>query len=321
MIASGSRIAHWPGKKEAPHHVRALLGATKVASQVPHQLPLRPGPPSAHRVGLHILVQVLPRVQFRTISRKMDQPNPLLVPLHPLCYRLRHVHWMAVHDEVHLPIPGPYQPPQKVDEQRRGETLLKDSEPEDATVGHSRDHVAPEPLARGRHHRSLPFSTPGPSYLVVRPGPHLIAPVDLRPFLLGLFLDLRVLLQKPAPYRSWVLFISTAGWLLGSKAPPLEVSPHRPLGERQAQPPLDQFPYCLSSPEKKGQPQLVWRVAAHQLQHHSCLLLIKGRMERSPLGTRVSPYLTLLAVKPHPPGHCAPGHTKELGCLLMCPSL
>jgi hypothetical protein len=103
MTNSGSSIAHWPGMEEAPHHIWAFLGATKIASQIPHQLPLGLGPPSSHSVGLHILVQILPGIQLRTIGGKMDQPNPVLVPFHPLRYRLRQVHWMAVYNEVHLP--------------------------------------------------------------------------------------------------------------------------------------------------------------------------------------------------------------------------
>ena len=69
--------------KEAPYHVLALLGAPKVAAQVVHHLPLGDGAPAPRRVGLNLLIQKLPRVQFWAVGRQVDQPNLGLVALHP----------------------------------------------------------------------------------------------------------------------------------------------------------------------------------------------------------------------------------------------
>src|ERR671919_358978 len=271
VTPSGSRIAHWWCTKEAPDHVLALLGAPKVAAQVPHHLPLGAGPPATRGVGLDILIQELPRVQFRAVGRQVDQPNLCLVALHPRPHFSGDMHWMAVHNQINLPTPVPNQATQKVDEHLPIEVLLEHPEPEDTLVGQGGDDVAPEALTSTRDHRCLSLWAPGAPRLMVPAYSHLITPVNLRPFRFGLFSDVRISLFQPAPHRRRVLFLGPAGRFLGSQAPAPQRPPHPPYRESQAKALFNQDAHRLAGPQGRRQAQLVRGMSLDQ-RHYGRLL-------------------------------------------------
>lgn len=77
----------------------------------------------ARRIGLDVLIQELPRIQFRTVGRQVDEPDLGLVTLHPPTHRPGSVHWIPVHDQIDLPAPVPDQAPQKVNKHLSVEIL------------------------------------------------------------------------------------------------------------------------------------------------------------------------------------------------------
>jgi hypothetical protein len=135
VTLSGGGIAHWRCLKEAPHHILAFLGASQVATQVAHHLPLGAGPPAAPGVDLDILIQELSRVQFRAVGRRVDQPNLCLVAVHPPTHLPRGMHRMAVQNQIDLLPPVPDQAAHKVDEHLAIAVFLEHPEPQDTPVG------------------------------------------------------------------------------------------------------------------------------------------------------------------------------------------
>src|ERR671919_413114 len=310
VTPSGSRIAHWWCTKEAPDHVLALLGAPKVAAQVPHHLPLGAGPPATRGVGLDILIQELPRVQFRAVGRQVDQPNLCLVALHPRPHFSGDMHWMAVHNQINLPTPVPNQATQKVDEHLPIEVLLEHPAPEDTLVGQGGDDVAPEALTSTRDHRGLSLWAPGAPRLMVPAYSHLITPVNLRPFRFGLFWDVRIFLSQPAPHRRRVLFVGPAGRFLGSQAPAPQRPPHPPYRESHAKALFNQDAHRLAGPQGPRQAQLVREMSLDQRHYGRLLSSCELGRRWATLGSLAQRCLAALAVLAHPPGYRTSGHTK-----------
>ena len=71
-----------------------------MATHGTYELRLVPRSALPYRIGLHILVEQLIRVEFRAIAWQQDQAQAVPLPGHKLFGQTGLVHGMSVHDEV-----------------------------------------------------------------------------------------------------------------------------------------------------------------------------------------------------------------------------
>src|SRR5574337_2081919 len=87
--------------------------------------------------------------------------------------------------------------------------------------------------------------------------PHLIAPVEFGPGRLCGPTESRVLLGEPPADGHGILLEGSAPWFLRGEAPALEVAAHRPDGNDEATPLLEEVLDRLPGPEGEGQAELI----------------------------------------------------------------
>ncbi len=101
--------------------------------------------------------------------------------------------------------------------------------------------------------------------LTITAYPRLIAPMDLRPFLLGSVRYGPILFLQPLLDRGGALFIRLLRGLLGGEAPTLEIGADR--SNRHPNPilKLNDLLHRLTCPQGKGEFQLIRGVVGDQL--------------------------------------------------------
>jgi len=119
-------------------------------------------------------------------------------------------------------------------------------------------------LAGGAHDRRSPHRRKAGATDMVAAQPHLVCPVDLGTFALGLASQRGI--GRAAPLRDGlvVALVGTAHGLLRRHAPGLQVAPHRRRRQFDAVLALDQCGHGLACPQVERQPQLVGHLADDQ---------------------------------------------------------
>lgn len=207
---------------------------------------------------------------------------------------------MAVDNQKDFLLALPDEPPQKVDHDSGGESLLEHHEGQVPPVGYGRDQVAAEPLTRGRHDRGMPLDPIAASGLVIGTHAHLVAPVDLRLFPAGLAAYRRVVFFQPLADRLRVLFVGAAKRLLRGKAPVLQVAADRPDRNQDAVTIFDQPANRIAGPQGKGQFQLVGAAVGNQTNHCGGLMPHQTRAMFGAAFVGLQRRLAALAVRAEP---------------------
>jgi len=140
----------------------------------------------AEPVGLDILVQQLIGIQFRTVPRHPNEPQPRGVDGGKARGGSGSVHRMPVHDQIDPAVHLLEQPLQELRKDGGLEFALKDHEGECALVRDGRDHTAPEALPRGSYDGSVSHRRIACPGHVVTAQPHFVAPINGGVFPLGL---------------------------------------------------------------------------------------------------------------------------------------
>src|SRR4051794_22307805 len=164
-----------------------------------------------------------------------------------------------------------------------------------ASIGDGGDLVDAEAGAAHGQHGSLARSR------IASPGgagaahAHLVAPMDLAPFFLGPFGDLRIGLLQPLFDLLGVLLARLAKRLLGRVAPATQVLPHGADRQGLAGPLVDQVADGPARPQGTGDARLLGGFAVEYLLNPGPLLLIEQAARalgatravlRQPLGAR-----------------------------------
>src|ERR1019366_9128232 len=164
------------------------------------------------------------------------------------------------------------------------------------------------------HRRRLSLPCVADGGMSVRRRARLIAPVDLRLFLLGPLLDGGVGLLQPLAYFFGILILGVAARLLGGVAPALEVLPHGSHRHVDAVLLGDQFRYRLAGPQRRSDPQAFRVLVVEQLLDVGGLLVVESSTRtwgasRAVMGKGVD---ATLGISAPPSGDGLPGHAKEV---------
>jgi len=241
----------------AADNIGTTLGAAQVRADVALQFRRVPGAPPADGVGLHVVVQILIRVQLGTVAGEEEERNPVRVVRHPARHGSGHMHGMPVHNEKHLRAALAHKPSKKPQKDLRGETLPEDHEAHVAAVGDCRDQIAAEPLARGRNDRRQALPAIRGARLMVGPHPHLVAPVDFGPLRLCLTPNRRVGLRQSARHGRRVPLVRPPDGLLRREPPTPQIPPHRPDGYVDIKAFRNQVSHRFARPQHERQLELL----------------------------------------------------------------
>ena len=107
------------------------------------------------------------------------------------------MHPKVVQDLERSLLASMYEPLHQADRDLRVQRAREDLPAHLALVGHRRNHTQLSAIGVGQHNRSLSLWRIATAAHVIRAQPCLVAPLNLRAFLLGLRSDLRVLLVHP----------------------------------------------------------------------------------------------------------------------------
>ena len=109
-------------------NVRLALAASKVASEALYHLRLIPRAASANRIGLHILVEQLIRIQFGTVAWQEEYPYSVGVLVQPALQLCRPMDRVAVDNEVHSSLNLAQKPPEELQKYLSAKPLLEHHE-------------------------------------------------------------------------------------------------------------------------------------------------------------------------------------------------
>src|SRR5437899_13044975 len=303
------------------HQLRSALGNAQIGADVAHQLLLVDGADAAERVGFHVLVQQFIGIQFRAVGRKPEELDARRVLCQPATHRRRLVHGVAIQNQKHFPGDQTQQATQKIQKDRRGEALVKNHEGQSTAIGEGRDQVAAEALTGARHHGRLAAASIGAAGLMVGAQPHLVAPVNLGLFSLGLRPDGRVFLLQPSPHGGRVLFVGAPHRLLWRQTPGPQIAPHRPDRHVHAEPSGQQLLHRFPRPQRERQTQLVRAPAQNQPHGGGCLRRSQARAGRPSATPGLQPRTPFSLPKAHPAVDRSSRHPEQPRGLGLCKAL
>lgn len=236
---------------------RTSLGAPKVAPNIFQQLHFVPGAFSAHRIGLHILIEQFIRVQLGAITGQEKKTHPQSMLFHPSLRRGGQMNRMPIHNQKNFSFGMANQSAEKSCKNGGGEPLFKDHERQLTPIRDCRNHITPKSLPCPQNDWGLPASSPRSSCLMIRPHPHFVAPKDRRSFLFGTNTNGWIFLFQPLAHFCWVLLVSSAKRFLRRKTPLLKITPHRPNRQRYSKFSNDQLLHRFPSPQNKRHLELI----------------------------------------------------------------
>src|SRR3954452_3064926 len=212
------------------------------------------------QVSVHAFI----RIQLRAVGWQVVHLDLRAVGREPVPHQPGAVGLEPIHDEEHLAPSLPDQALKEANEGRAVHRAIDDHPSQLALVGHRRDQAQLDPGLADPHHRGPAPRSVGAAAHVIRAQAGFITPDHDAAGLLGARHDLWVVPPQPAPYRHRVLLVGAPDRLLRGEAPARQVLAHR--AHRQLDPAVasDQRPHRRPAPERKGQAQLVWRMAADQ---------------------------------------------------------
>ena len=94
--------------------MRPPLTTIQIRPNVADHLLLIMGATPAHRVALHILIQILIGIQIRAVAREIKNSDSILMPLEPLLHLGRDMNGMLVNNQKDIPGDLPDQTSQKL---------------------------------------------------------------------------------------------------------------------------------------------------------------------------------------------------------------
>lgn len=243
------------------HHLRLIFGTL---------------PPDG--IGLDILIEKFVGIQLRAVARQVKQPDAFPIPIYPLFDLPGTMHRMSIDNQEDFLFVLPDQPPQKVDHDRCGKSLVEDHKGQMTSIGDCRDHIAAKPLTGSGNDRCMSLATITASDLMVGTHSHFVAPVDLGTFCAGLSANHRVLLLQPALHCLRILLVGAAQRFLRCKAPVFQIATGRPDRNSNGISLFDQLAYSLTCPQGKGQLQLIRTSVGNQTDNGGGLMTGQTRL-------------------------------------------
>ena len=308
-------IAHRRGAKVALYDVRAHLCAAEITSHSGHHSLAAGGPTAADGVRFHPAkggVQELIGVEVGAVRRQKDQADLLSVSLNPPLHLGRFVHRVLIYDQIDPTPRAAHQPSQKLDEHIAGEAFFEHHEPQRAAIGNRRDHVESPPLPGARNDGGVSFVTVRCAGLMVASKPHLVSPVDFRPFGQGLPPNTGIAHLEPTLHRRGVLFPRPAHRFLGRESPPLQPPTDRHQRHLHPESPLHQSGHRFSRPQDKGELELVGSAVGNRTDDLRRLPPFEPTMTFSSPPRAGSQRLpTPLSIRRHPLANRRPRHPKH----------
>lgn len=264
------------------HDMGHALGAAQVRARLGHHFALGGRAAAAEGIGFDVLVDQFVGVEFRAVAGQKEKPQARGVFLQPFFDLGAAMDGMTVDDEENGLVILPDQAAQKVDEDRRGERALEETESELAAVGEGRDEVAAKASSGAGDDRRAALGAETAAGGVIAAQAHLIAPVNGGPGLARLPGDTRVVLFEPAAHGLRVALESSAHRLLGGEAPIGQQPAHAPDRELQAGALLDEQAHGLAGPEVEGHFELIGRAVDHEATHHGLIFGGQASPDRAP---------------------------------------
>ena len=279
---------------------------------MPHHLLLITGTTSAHCIALHILIQILIRIQIRAVARKIKHPDAILMPFEPLLHPGRDMNGMLINNQKDMMGNLTNQSSQKLRKHLTLKSLPKNHKVQPAPVRNRRNHIASKPPARPRDNGRLTTTSIRTTTGMIRPKSHLIPPINLSFLLSGQLSNFWILLLQPLTHLLRILLEGFPHRLLRCETPLGQISPHRPPRQTNRKLSLNQLRRGLPSPKIEPKLQLLRVAVNHSSRNLSRLPGQKGTLRRSSSLFRSKRSCTPFPIFLDPLSHCLASHAKEL---------
>ena len=284
----------------------------QIRPNVPDHLLLIMGATPAHRVALHILIQILIGIQIRAVAREIKNSDSILMPFEPLLHLGRDMNGMLVNNQKDIPGDLAEQTSQKLRKHLALEPLLKNHKVQPPPVRNRRNHITSKTLARPRDDRRLSTTPIRTTTGMVRSKSHLISPINLGLLLSGQPSNLWILLFQPPTHLLGILLEGFAHGFLRSEPPLRQITPHCPPRQTNRKFPFNQLRHRLPSPKIERELQLFRIPVNYSLRNLSRLPGQKGTLRRSSSLSRSKSSRTPFPIFLDPLSHCLASHAEEL---------
>lgn len=323
-ILRGAKMFHTVGgiadvwmQKVVLDFVRLPLCAPEIVAHISDEFPFASRALPPHRIGRHILVQELVRVEFRTVSWQEEKGDLPLVLCRPALHSGSPLHRMPIDNKEGLPSGVADQPPQEQHTHGGREAPFENHQCQPPSVGDGRDHVTTKSPSCAGHDGCLATATPGAPRVMIRAPARLVAPKDRCLLPTSQPPDRWIVFLQPATHRHGVSLVGAAQRVLGRKASTPEAATHRP--NRQPRPVAlrKEIPHGLAGPERKGQRELIRTAVGDQPYDRGRLVGLQRQHlwpAPRPRTERPRPPYSPTAM---PPVYGASGNPKDPCCLRL----
>lgn len=231
---------------------------------------------AAMNQGLQVTIQIFVRVEFRGVGGQEEHLDVFRVLFQPAPNLVAVVHSQVVQNQEHLAPGIPNQACQESNQHRGCHCFPIEHEANFPLIGDRGDHVRGESTAGHSLNRCLTRRRIAPAMLAVATDTRFVAPVNLRPFILGALGNARVTFLEPSFHQFRFLLVGLLQRLLRCETPAFKILADRPNRHIDLETTMDQLLHRRPCPECKGQLELVRHLLADQLLYRPLLFYAQG---------------------------------------------